>query len=782
MSETREGGPEGPVGEAERVVTEDRFRAMIEHGADVIWLIGADRRIAYASPSTARVLGYAPAELVGTSGLELIVDEDREGVERATAELLRQPGAGRVVEFRVRHKDGSVRWIESARSNLLADPTVAAVVSNFRDVTARKHTESVQRDNQALLQAAQAVAHLGSWSSGASPDLPISWSPECARIFGRTDHSPPTALEFLQMVHPDDRQHVIEASQRALTEGVPCETEHRIVQPSGAVRWVLARAVIEGAIRWTREHATSGRDPASRDYHVVGVIQDITEQRRITEELRTSEARYRRILEHTSEGVWMYDTDARTTFMNPRMAAMLGWSVEEAIGQPIYAFMDEEGRITARERVARRKRGIGERGEFRLIRRDGSDLWVSLHADPIFDQAGNVEGVLALTTDITDQRAADELRRLLASIVSSSRDAILSRGVDGVIRTWNRGAEDLTRYTAAEAIGRHISMLYPPEDVVRLTADRDRVDAGQTLEDFEMMLVRKDGSRVEVSLTASTLVGENGSIEGASIIARDISERRKAEAALRRSEAQLAQAQKMQAIGGLAGGVAHDFNNLLSVILSYTEMMLEELPAADPLRSDLEEIQGAGRRATELTRQLLAFSRKQLLQPVVLDLNQVVTGIERMLARVVGEDIELALLVAPSLGRIHADAGQVEQVIMNLVVNARDAMPRGGNLTIETSDATLDESYAEQHPGVSPGPYVMLAITDTGIGMDRATQAQIFEPFFTTKDKSKGTGLGLSTGSSSRVADTSGCTASQARARPSRRTSRGPTWRSTRTC
>jgi len=264
---------------------------------------------------------------------------------------------------------------------------------------------------------------------------------------------------------------------------------------------------------------------------------------------------------------------------------------------------------------------------------------------------------------------------------------------------------------------------------------------------WETETIRKDGSRIPVLVGVAML-----EYPRAIAFIADLSERNAAKAgqvhaelALRQSEEQLRQAQKMEAVGRLAGGVAHDFNNMLSVIMGYGEMVLADLNVADPLRADIEEIQKAARRAAGLTRQLLMFSRQQVVEPKVLDLEEVITGIGQMLQRILGEDVELAIVMPKTLGRIKADPSHIEQVILNLVVNARDAMPTGGKLTIEVADVTLDRDYALSHLPAKDGPHVMIAVSDTGIGMDRETRARIFEPFFTTKEVGKGTGLGLST-------------------------------------
>jgi two-component system, cell cycle sensor histidine kinase and response regulator CckA len=258
------------------------------------------------------------------------------------------------------------------------------------------------------------------------------------------------------------------------------------------------------------------------------------------------------------------------------------------------------------------------------------------------------------------------------------------------------------------------------------------------LESCELLWKRKDGRPITVRLSGNAFKNDSGGILGFEMIAEDVSERRTL-------EEQLRQSQKMEAVGRLAGGIAHDFNNLLTVIKGYSELMLDELSSADPHRMEVDEIKKAADRAATLTRQLLAFSRQQVLAPKVLDLNAVVSNMDKLLHRLLGEDIDLFTVLEPGLGRVKADPGQVEQVIMNLAVNARDAMPHGGKLTVETSNIDLDDNYARDHVAVKPGSYVMIAVTDTGTGMTDKVKSRIFEPFFTTKEVGKGTGLGLST-------------------------------------
>ena len=337
--------------------------------------------------------------------------------------------------------------------------------------------------------------------------------------------------------------------------------------------------------------------------------------------------------------------------------------------------------------------------------------------------------------------------RILATLIEASPLAIVTFDPEGVVTMWNPAAERIFGWSENEALGTRLPFV-PAEKQEEFLALRRRALLGEVFTEPELHRRRADGSPIVVSVSTSPLRRPDGTIYGIMSILMDVTERKAAEesrARLAMVEEQLRQSQKMEAVGRLAGGVAHDFNNLLTAISGYSDLLLHRLPEYSTLRRDVEEIRKAGDRAAALTRQLLAFSRRQVLQPKVLDLNAVVTNMGQMLRRLIGEDIELSTDLSPSLSRVKADPGQIEQVIVNLAVNARDAMPDGGRITIATADAELSPAYAVAHPEVRPGPHVLLSVADTGHGMNDETQAHLFEPFFTTKERGKGTGLGLAT-------------------------------------
>ncbi|HEY3819023.1 MAG TPA: PAS domain S-box protein [Polyangiaceae bacterium] len=473
-----------------------------------------------------------------------------------------------------------------------------------------------------------------------------------------------------------------------------------------------------------------------------------TRAARRTAELARFEAeqRVRRIIESALVGIWLFDAEGKTTFMNPYMTQILGISREEGQTASVADFVDGATRPVLQERIAERQRGIAGSYEQQFRRKDGEIRWVIVESNALRDADGRFEGILAVLTDVTERRRTEDARReaeLRFRRLFDAGIAGITVGVtSGAIVEANDVFLSLVGYSREDLAAGRLSWrdLTPVDARATSTVIEAALATSGTAGPFEKEYLRKDGSLVPLLVGVATLGGGRT----LSVVA-DLTERRRAEQAHRVLEDQFRQAQKMEAVGRLAGGVAHDFNNLLSVVLTYSELSIADLKPGDPLRADIEEIHRAGLRAADLTRQLLAFSRQQVIEPKVLDLNEVLVGMDKMLRRLLGEDVELVTIPSESLGRVRADPGSIEQVVMNLVVNARDAMPTGGKLTMETANVTLDEAFAASHLGAKPGAHVVLAVSDTGTGMDKATLGRIFEPFFTTKEKGKGTGLGLST-------------------------------------
>jgi PAS domain S-box-containing protein len=455
-----------------------------------------------------------------------------------------------------------------------------------------------------------------------------------------------------------------------------------------------------------------------------------------------SEEAHRLLFDASPVPLFVFDVESlQSLAVNEAALLLYGYTHDEFIRLRV-SDLAVAGQDSARARLA--AWADAEAAGASHYRREDGSTFVAEHTTRALVFGGR-RARITVVKDITERYEAEQTRALLAAIVQSSNDAIISKRLDGTITSWNPAAERLFGYTAEEALGKPIALVVPLDRRDEERSIIDRVSAGERIEHYETVRLRKDGSMVEVAISVSPILDAVGDVVGASKTARDLTAQRRTDETLRLTEEQLRQSQKMEAVGRLAGGVAHDFNNVLSVILSYAEMLLADMKPGEPMRADIEEIHSAGKRATDLTRQLLMFSRQQVLAPKVLDLNDVLTSMDKMLQRILGADVDLVSLPTQPLGRVRADPSNIEQVIMNLVVNARDAMPRGGKLTMETANVVLDEAYAKAHLGVKPGPHVMLAVTDTGTGIDKATLARIFEPFFTTKESGKGTGLGLAT-------------------------------------
>ncbi len=468
---------------------------------------------------------------------------------------------------------------------------------------------------------------------------------------------------------------------------------------------------------------------------VSSAVRDISGRRRTEEDLR----RLASIVTCSDDAIIGKTLEGIITSWNAGAERIYGYSAKDAIGRSVSMLVPINHQDEIPEMLERLKRGeIIDHFETLRVRKDGKEFNIEITASPIRDAMENVVGASTIGRDISERKRHERDLSRLAALVESSNDAIIGKTLDGIITDWNIGAQRIYGYSSAEIVGKSINTIFSPDHYAEITEMMERIKSGEIVEKSDTIHVRQDGKKIHVALTLSPIKDSVGQVIGVSTVARDITESKRLEEVLR-------QAQKMEAVGQLAGGVAHDFNNLLGVTLGYSELLLKRLGLNDPQRKDVEEIQKAGMRAALLTGQLLAFSRKQVLQPKVLNLNAVVAGAGKLLQRLIGENIELRVALNPAIGQVKADAGQLEQIIMNLAVNSRDAMPAGGKLTIEISNVELDQQYAAQHASTLPGPHVMLAVTDSGCGMDAKTKAHIFEPFFTTKEAGKGTGLGLAT-------------------------------------
>ncbi len=466
---------------------------------------------------------------------------------------------------------------------------------------------------------------------------------------------------------------------------------------------------------------------------------DITLHRQMENKLRESEGQFRELALHIHQALWVIDAkESKVLYISPAYETIWGRSCQSILDNP-HAFMEGIHPLD-QEMMIRENAAMYETGhidvEARVLRPDGSVRWAWIRGYAVRDELGQAVRFVGVIEDITERKASQDDQARLAAIVECSDDAIVSTTLEGIVITWNHGAERLYGYLAEEMIGRNISILYTPDDFKEYLHMKEIIKRGERISAHDTKRLRKDGTLLAVSVSISPILVKNGELVGVTKIAHDITR-------VKQLEEQFRQSQKMEAFGQLAGGVAHDFNNLLTVIGGFSELLLSQIPKDDPNRDFLEQIHRAGDRAASLTRQLLAFSRQQVLEPKVLNLNGVIGDTEKLLRRLIGEDVQLVAVLAPDLYPVKVDPGQIEQVVMNLAVNARDAMPQGGKLTIETQNVKLDEEYAKTHLDAKPGRYVLLAISDTGCGMTPEVKARLFEPFFTTKGIGKGTGLGL---------------------------------------
>lgn len=462
---------------------------------------------------------------------------------------------------------------------------------------------------------------------------------------------------------------------------------------------------------------------------------------RIRRTLVGQEELFRLISENAADLIAVVDMQGHRIYNSLSYQKVLGYSPEELRNSSSFDQVHPEDRERLKVAAEEAKRtGLARPMEYRFRHKDGTWRVLESTASVIRDSKGEPEKMVIVNRDVTERKravaAAQRSEASLRSVVGDAPYGIFQANFEGKLLMVNAALEKMLGYDSQDELLKVnlANGIYRNPGEYQKTNDLLLRD--QHFKDVEVEWKRKDATFITVRCSGWTAKDESSAyIE---VFAEDVTEKRVL-------ERQLRMAQKMEAVGRLSGGIAHDFNNLLGVIIGYIQVMKRNLAPGQPSYEYAEEIEKAGQRAVSLTRQLLAFSRQQVLEPVILNLNTLVTEMEKMLPRLIGEDIQLNLVLDPEIGQVKADPGQIEQVVMNLAVNARDAMPDGGKLTVHTLNAELDAAFAREHPGSVPGKYVMLAVTDTGTGIDPEIQGQIFEPFFTTKGRDKGTGLGLAT-------------------------------------
>src|ERR1051325_10557329 len=742
--------------------SEQWFRALFEHSSEVITLLAADGTVLYASQPASPVLGYGPTENVGRNAFELIHPDDRAGALELFAELMQEPGHVVRSELRAQHKDGTWRRLEVVGVNRLSEPAIGAVVVNYRDITDRERTERDLRETLSLLNATFESTADGLLVVDLAGHI-VSFNRKFAELWRIPDSiletkDAPRTIAFVleQLADPQGfvtKVRDLYARPEASSFDVLVFKDGRIFERLSQPQRIGGKSV--GRV-WSFRDVTEAKRAEriqlatyriSEAAHAAGSLQELFRAiHAIVGELMPAKNFYIALYDAASDLLtFPYYVDE---YDNDFPAKRPGKGLTEYVlrtGEPLLVTPEVQAELE-------------RRGQVELIGAPSID-WVGVPLK-IGDRP---IGVLVAQTYAPGVRYGETERHILQFVSTQVAMAIERKRTEEQrheserkyrllfetnpepmwvydfetlrILAVNEAAIARYGYSESEFLALTIRDIRPAEEQGRLEQElARRPDEGAIRTGVRHRA--KDGRLFEVDLVARPL--EFAGRRARLVLARDVT-------AQRHLENQLRQSQNMEAVGQLAGGIAHDFNNLLTAILGSTQLLLQATPPGDVRREDVEEIRNAGLRAAELTRQLLAFSRRQVLAPKVLELNAVVANMDKMLRRLIGEDVELATALHAEAGAVNADPGQLEQVLLNLVVNARDAMPGGGRVLIETTRVLLRDELVERRHRLPPGDYVCLAVTDSGLGMDESTQAHLFEPFFTTKEVGKGTGVGLAT-------------------------------------
>ena len=621
--------------------------------------------------------------------------------------------------------------LEERVAERVAELAAANEALRTENAERKRGEETLRQSEEKFRQLADNISDVF-WMT--SPDLKVIHyvSPGYELIWGRSTESLyAKPQQWVEAILPEEREGVLAVFGTLTGTVSEVSVEYRIARPDGTVRWVHDRGF-------------QVRNAAGILVRLTGIASDITERKQTEEALQRRQTELQVLFDLTPAMIFFKDTKNGILRVNKRFAETVGKPVADIKGKPYPEIHSEDAAKYYVDDLEVIQSGVPKLGIIETIRdREGKEIWVQTDKVPVCDKAGSVIGIVAMCQDITHRKKAEETLRLLNSAVLQSRESILITDAEldlpgPRVVFVNPAFTKMTGYSQEEAVGKTPRILQGPRtDKTVLSRLRKNLEQGETFEG-EAINYRKDGKEFDLEWQIAPIRDVAGTITHFLSIQRDITARK-------RFEAQLFQSQKMETVGKLAGGVAHEFNSILTAIIGQSELMLDDLPAGSPLRKSAAEIRKAASRAATLTRQLLAYGRKQFLKPETLDLNRVMASMDGMFHHLMGGDVDMQIIPARGLQAVKADAGQIEQVIMNMAINARDAMPNGGKLTLETANVTFDQESVGRYPELQEGDYVMLAITDTGRGMSAEVKARVFEPFFSTKEVGQGTGLGLST-------------------------------------
>jgi len=718
---------EGKKAEEALKRSEQRYRILVESSTDAILMLDLERNISTFNQAFLDMFGYKKSEVERRS-VKIIhpSDESFRSFGDVFYPVIEKLGFFRG-EWELRHKNGTILPVETVTSALkTADGLVLGYIAIIRDITERKAAEERLRLQSAALNAAANAIII------ADHEGIIEWANPAFTVL--------TGYSQTETVGRNPRELIKSGEQNQAFYKDLWDT-------------ILAGKVWRGQIinrrkggsLYTEEMTITplrgGRGEISR---FIAIKQDITKRKQAEEALREAEELYRTVLQTSPDGIAINDMEGRISFVSERVLSLYGLiQPEDVIGHSPFEFIAPEDHARARLNIQNVfKSNYPSYNQYTLVKKDGTKFTGEINSSLLRDASGKPRGMISVIRDITERKRIEEALQMTQFSVEHAPESVLWINSKGQLDYANEAACRALGYSRDELVSMFLWDIDPDFHQERWSTHwQELPKRGPSTHESNHRT--KEGKIFPVEITGDYL--RYGEREYNIAFVRDITERKRAEEEKIALQEQLRQSQKMEAIGQLAGGIAHDFNNLLTVIKGYSQLSQMELREGDPLKENLGEIGKAAERAANLTRQILAFSRRQMMEMRVLDLNNVLQDLDKMLRRVIGEDVELVTLLTEDPGRVKTDPGQIEQVIMNLAINARDAMPHGGKLTIETANVKLDEEYARSHIAVRPGHYVMLAVSDTGVGMAPEVRDRVFEPFFTTKEKSKGTGLGLST-------------------------------------